>query len=246
MRFHRMIPLMIAVAGFFFALGMAGGRGQEATDAPIVPPVPGAVNLFDGHDLSHWVRRGTQEPPQWIVEDGAMRPKGGDIATKENYDDYLLHLEWMEPDMPNARGQGKGNSGIALQGRYEIQILDSYGWKVPGTGDCGAVYSKVAPLINACKPARKWQSFDITYRAQRLGADGQIAEKPRVTVLQNGIVVQNNTEIPGMTGIQYNFDPDPTKPGPISLQDHGFPVKFRNVWVLPLPKESSKEYDSHN
>jgi len=239
---------MIAGAGFFLVLGVARGRGQEATDASIVPPVPGAVNLFDGHDFSHWVRRGTQEPPQWMVEGEAMRPrpKGGDIATKENYEDYLLHLEWMEPEMPNAHGQEKGNSGIGLQGRYEIQILDSYGWKVPGTGDCGAVYSKTAPLINACKPALKWQSFDITFRSPRLGEDGKINEKPRVTVLQNGIVVQNNTEIPGMTGIQYNFDPDPTKPGPIVLQDHGFPVKFRNVWVLPLPKESSKEYDPHN
>lgn len=246
MRYHRVIPAIITAAGFFLALGVARGRAQEVADAPVVPPVPGAVNLFDGQDLSQWVRRGTQEAPHWMVQDGWMQPRDGDIATKENYYDYLLHLEWMEPDMPNAHGQGKGNSGVGLQGRYEIQILDSYGWKVPGKGDCGAVYNGAAPLVNACKPALKWQSYDITFRSPRLDADGKIGEKPRVTVMQNGIAVQNNTEIPGMTGIQYNFDPDPTKPGPIVLQDHGYPVKFRNVWVLPLPKESSKEYDPHN
>jgi hypothetical protein len=233
---------LCAAGALIIAAGaaVAGGRGQEGGSPPVPPPA-GAVVLFDGKETSHWVRRRTEQPAPWPVSDGAMQVRSGDIATKENYDNFYLHLEWMEPEMPNARGQNKGNSGVGLQGRYEIQLLDSYGWKVPGKGDCGAVYSQAAPLVNACKPPLQWQTMEIIYRAPRFDAAGSMTEKPRVTVIQNGLVVQDNTEIQKPTGIE-GTDRDTSKPGPIVLQDHGHPLKFRNVWVLPLPAQGSDQY----
>src|SRR5262249_52038953 len=162
--------------------------------------------------------------------------------TVEKFDDFLLHVEWMEPDMPNARGQGKGNSGIGLQARYEIQVLDSYGWQLPGKGDCGAVYGQAAPLVNACKPPLQWQGFDIVFRAPRFDAAGKMAEKPRVTVFQNGILIQNNVEIQGPTGIESRADADLSQPGPVILQDHGHPVRYRNIWIQRLPSKGSDQY----
>src|SRR5437016_1567298 len=123
--------------------------------------------------------------------------------------------------MPNAHGQARGNSGVGLHGRYEIQILDSYGIADPGSGDCGGVYSLAAPLVNACKPPREWQTYDILFRAPRFDNTGHVVEEPRVTVLQNGIAVQNNQEITWMTGIQYSQFKDMARTGPIVLQDHG-------------------------
>ncbi len=115
----------------------------------------GAVVLFDGTDLSGWRRRGTDEPAGWAVADGCATVvrRSGDIVSQEKYRDAHIHVEWREPDMPEATGQAKGNSGVFVQGRYEIQVLDSYGWKVPGKGDCGAIYNVHAPLVNACRPA---------------------------------------------------------------------------------------------
>ena len=121
--------------------------------------------------------------------------------------------------MPNAHGQERGNSGVGLHGRYEIQILDSYGIADPGSGDCGAVYGQAAPLSNACKPPLQWQSYDIAFRAARLDAAGKVVENPRVTVFQNGIPVQNNQEIKRMTGIQYSQYTEMGKSGPILLQE---------------------------
>jgi len=200
------------------------------------PAPKGAVVLFDGTDTSHWTKAGTGQPAPWQVSDGAMTVRGGSIATRDRWNDFILHLEWMEPDMPDKRGQAKGNSGVYLQGRHEIQVLDSYGWAVPGKGDCGAVHGEAAPLVNACRPALQWQTYDIIYRAPRFDEAGKMAEKARVTVIQNGVVVQNNTEIQGSAR-------DPNEPGPILLQDHGNPVKYRNIWLLPLPEKGSDQYD---
>jgi hypothetical protein len=235
---HTRLGAAAALIGAGLVCG--SGRAQDEKSPPPVPPVKGAVVLFNGSDTSQWVRRGTDQPISWKVSDGAMTAGGGDIATRENYNNFQLHLEWMEPDMPNARGQAKGNSGIGLEGRYEIQILDSYGWAVPGKGDCGAVYGQAAPLVNACKPALHWQTFDIVYRGPRF-QDGTMTEKPRVTVVQNGIVIQDNTEIASPTGIEHG-DRDFSKPGPIVVQDHGHPVKFRDIWIVPLPAKGSDQY----
>lgn len=204
-------------------------------------PPESAVILFNGSDLSNWTTRDGGEPG-WEVEDGVMAvvPRTGDIMTTERFTDHLLHLEFMTPDMPEATGQAKGNSGVFLQGRYEIQVLDSYGIEVPGMGDCGAIYNQFAPLVNACKPPLEWQTYDVIFRAPRLDDDGEIVENTRVTVLQNGLVILNNVILAGTTGA--NIGGGVGDPGPLLLQDHGNLVKFRNIWAVPLPLEGSDKY----
>ena len=200
-----------------------------------------AVVLFDGKDLSNWTKL-DGEAPAWEIADGAMTVTagGGDIVTRERFIDFLLHLEFMTPDMPDATGQAKGNSGVFLQGRYEIQVLDSYGIDVPGKGDCGAIYNQFASLVNACKPPLEWQTYDVIFRAARVGESGGIEENARVTVLQNGTVIQNNVQLLGATGGP--TDEDAAEPGPLRLQDHGNPVKYRNIWIAPLPLKGSDVY----
>ena len=207
----------------------------------IQTPPDTAVVLFDGKDLSNWTKL-DGGAPAWEVADGAMTVTagGGDIVSREQFNDFLLHLEFMTPDMPDATGQAKGNSGVFLQGRYEIQVLDSYGIDVPGMGDCGAIYNQFASLVNACKPSLEWQTYDAIFRAARVGESGEIEENARVTVLQNGIVIQNNVQMLGATGGA--TDEDAAAPGPLRLQDHGNPVKYRNIWIVPVPLKGSDVY----
>lgn len=206
----------------------------------ILAPPSNAVILFNGKDLSKWQTR-SGGVAGWKVEGDVVTvvPGTGDIMTKETFTDFYLHLEWMEPDMPNAKGQAKGNSGVYLQGRYEIQVLDSYGIEVPGKGDCGAIYNQYAPLVNACKPALQWQSYDIVFRSARASADGKI-ENARITALQNGMVIHNNVIVDGITGGA--IDDKVLEPGPLLLQDHNNFVKYRNVWIIPLPLKGSDKY----
>ena len=199
-----------------------------------------AVVLFDGKDLSKWHSR-NGGPAKWEVADGvATVNRTGDVVSNEKFTDFVLHLEWMEPDMPDAKGQAKGNSGVYLQGRYEIQVLDSYGIEVPGKGDCGAIYSQFAPLVNACKPPLQWQTYDAAFRAARVDESGKVISQARVTLLQNGVVIHNNVEMLGITGGA--MDDKVGEPGPLLLQDHGNPVKYRNIWILPLPLKGSDKY----
>ena len=204
-------------------------------------PPDAAVILFNGTDLSNWTKL-DGGVPAWEVTGGAMTVTAGegDIVSREKFTDFLLHLEFMTPDMPDATGQAKGNSGVFLQGRYEIQVLDSYGIDMPGMGDCGAIYNQFASLVNACKPPLEWQTYDVIFRAARVDGSGEIEENARVTVLQNGIVIQNNVQILGATGGA--TDDDAAAPGPLQLQDHGNPVKYRNIWVAPLPLKGSDVY----
>lgn len=205
-----------------------------AKDDKPAPPPPGAVILFDGKDVSGW-----NNP--WPVEKGAMTVKGGNTVSKKEYSDALLHIEFRCPLMADKKGQARGNSGVYLQGRYEIQVLDSYGIADPGQGDCGAVYNQSAPLVNACKPPQQWQTYDIIFRAARLNADGSFKTPPRVTVFQNGTLIQNNVEISGPTA--HGPNADNVAVGPLLLQDHaGNPVSYRNIWVLPLKPEGATHY----
>lgn len=217
-------------------------RGSaQATLGAVAPP--GAKILFDGSNLSHFTRAGSDQPANWKVEDGAMTAGDGSIQTKDQFQDFQLHLEFMTPYMPDKTGQARGNSGVIIQRRYEIQVLDSYGKASPGTGDCGAVYSQSAALVNACKPPLEWQSYDIVFRAPRYSG-GKMVDKPRVTVFQNGILVQNNTEIEGFTAAHNGFaGQDVSTPGPIELQDHGNPVQYRNVWIKELPLKGNEKYE---
>jgi hypothetical protein len=214
--------------------------------------------------VKNWLQKG--KPAAWKVENGAMITTGSDLTSKEKYTDFQLHLEFRVPYMPDKKGQSRGNSGVYLQGRYEIQILDSYGIHEPGSGDCGAIYSRTAPLVNACKPPLQWQTYDISFRAPRFDPATRLMLSPaRVTVLQNGLIIQNSQEIPGLTHQTKPKKPaplDPTTPadtakkpeapppppddfstpGPIRLQYHGNTVAFRNIWILPLPPEGATHY----
>ena len=198
-----------------------------------------AVQIFNNQDVSNWTQR-NGDAANWIVQDGVVAVNKGDIMTQERFADFFLHLEFMTPDMPDATGQAKGNSGVFLQGRYEIQVLDSYGIETPGKGDCGAIYDQYAPLVNACKPPLEWQTYDVCFRSARVSEDGEVLEKTRLTVLQNGIVIHNNVELPGVTVLA--IDEQVGTPGPILLQDHGNDVKYRNIWVLPLALKGSDQY----
>lgn len=201
-----------------------------------------AFILFNGRDLSNWTAR-DGGVPGWTVEDGILHvvPRTGDIIHTEPLTDFYLHLEFRCPDMPEATGQAKGNSGVFLQGLYEIQVLDSSHVNIPGTGDCGAFYLESAPLVNACRPAMEWQTYDICFRAPRLDDSGDVSEHARATVLQNGFVIQNNVQISGPTGSASGLTVGTS--GPLRLQDHGDRVAYRNIWAVPLPTKGSDTYE---
>jgi hypothetical protein len=205
-------------------------------------PPSDAIVLFNGKDLSNWVQR-HRLPVGWKVSDGILHVVPGtyDIMSVEKFTDFFLHIEFRCPDMPEATGQQKGNSGVFLQGRYEIQVLDSFGIDIPGKGDCGAIYDQFAPLVNACNPPMEWQTYDVFFRAARVNKAGEIEEPVRLTVLQNGIVIHNNIQLPGVTGGAINEKVG--EPGPLLLQDHGDLVAFRNIWAVRLPLAGSDTYE---
>jgi len=189
------------------------------------------IMLFDGSSLDGWAKR-DGSAADWIIEGDIMTVNHGDIVSKVTFGDALVHVEFREPDMPEATGQAKGNSGVYVHGCYEIQVLDSYGVENPNEGDCSAIYSMYAPLINACKPAMEWQTYDILIRAPRFGLMGKVKENGIISVFQNGLPVHNNAVLPHATpgGVTKNVVAE----GPLLLQDHGNPVSFRNVWVMKL------------
>ena len=205
-------------------------------------PPPNAIVLFNGNDVSNWTKRDSSQA-EWKVEDGILHvvPRTDDIMSTERLTDFFLHLEFRCPDMPEATGEAKANSGVFLQGRYEIQVLDSYGINIPGVGDCGAIYDQFAPLVNACKPAMEWQTYDVVFRAARVNNAKEVEEPVRVTVLQNGLVIHNNVQLPGPTGGA--VDEHVGEPGPLLLQDHGHLVAYRNIWAAPLPLKGSDTYE---
>jgi hypothetical protein len=196
-----------------------------------------AVILFDGKDLSAWeTERGG--PAKWIVEGESLvvRPGSGAIQTREHFSDCQLHVEWMAPvGAPAAqKGQARSNSGVFLQGRYEVQILDSYDNSTYVNGQAGAIYKQFSPLVNASKPAGQWQSYDIIFTAPRFAANGTLASPAKVTVLQNGVLIQNDAILRGPTVYRGQPAYSTHGPGPVMLQDHGNPVRFRNVWLRRL------------
>lgn len=202
------------------------------------PPPPGAVVLFDGQSLDRWrLADSNQAPARWKVTDGYMEvvPGAGGIATAEGFGDAQLHLEWMAPTPPEGTGQDRGNSGVFLMGQYEVQVLDSYQNDTYPDGQAAAIYGQYPPLVNASRPPGEWQSYDITFHRPRFKADGSLESPARMTVLHNGVRVQDNATLVGPTSNQvrnpYVVHPDRL---PIMLQDHGHRVRFRNVWIRNL------------
>jgi len=204
-----------------------------AAEEPSGKPPAGATVLFDGKDVSAWQMENGKTPITWTVEDGALviAPKTGSIVTKEKVQDFQLHLEFnIDPLPEGVKGQGRGNSGVYIQKRYEVQILDSFGIEPPAKNDCGALYTQKAPDKNASKKTGEWQTYDITFHGARFDASGTKTGNARITVVHNGIKIHDNAELPSKTGAGQPEGPDP---GPIKLQDHDNKVRFRNIWIVP-------------
>jgi hypothetical protein len=204
-------------------------------EAPGVPPSD-AVVLFDGKDLSHWRGRSGQ-PASWKIEDGALvvAPRAGEIMSREEFGDCQLHLEFAEPVPPRGRDQGRGNSGVMLFGRYEIQVLDSFQNRTYADGQAAAIYGQYPPLINASRPPGQWQTYDIIFEAPHFREDRSLETPAYLTMLHNGVLVHNHTPLIGAMAYRAVGKYTPHGPkGPILLQDHGNPVRFRNIWVREL------------
>ncbi len=191
-------------------------------------PPEGAIVLFDGKDLSNWEMK-DGKPNPWKLVDGAMEAGGGDIWTKQEFGDFKLHLEFMIPVMEEARGQGRGNSGVFLPGNCEeVQILDSFGWET-SKGSCGALYDQKPPDVNASLPPGEWQTYDITCLVPRFDENGNMTQKTIVTVLHNGVLIHDRFPAKRQTGRRHG-----EHNRHILFQDHGNPVRFRNIWLVPL------------
>ena len=196
-------------------------------------PPSDAIILFDGKDLSKWqsVKGG---PAEWKVQDGYMQidPSAGSIETREKFGPVQLHVEWSEPTPPHGSSQGRGNSGVFLQGQYEVQVLDNYHNITYPDGQAGAIYGQHPPFVNACRPPGEWQTYDIAF-TPAIWQGGEVHMPAYITVFQNGVLVQNHTEIWGSTGhrIFPHYKPEVGSTGPLMLQDHHNPVRYRNIWI---------------
>jgi len=202
---------------------------------PVGGPPADAIRLFDGQNLDAW-----NGGKNWNIADGICASSGkGGITTKELFGDIQLHLEFATPSEVKGTGQGRGNSGVYFMGRYEVQILDSFENTTYFDGQCASVYKQRPPLVNACRKPGEWQTYDILFTTPRFDDQGQLLRPASVTVLHNGVCVHNHFELLGDTA--YDRAPAYTAHGPVGpihLQDHGNPVRFRNIWVRPLVEAS--------
>lgn len=214
-----------------------------ASFSHLAPPPSDAIVLFDGKDLAKWSNPKGGEA-QWKVIDGTFETVRGTgmIRTRERFEDFQLHLEFATPSVVQGSSQGRGNSGVMINGMYEVQILDSYDNPTYADGQAGALYGQQPPLVNASKPPGAWQSYDLVFESPRWNAAGELVKKAAVTVIHNGVVVQHRREYFGRTdgigGIPHKSLGTYGPPHPpavfIELQDHNNPVRFRNVWVREL------------
>jgi 3-keto-disaccharide hydrolase len=243
------MPLAIACLGGA-ALLAAQERAPGQMPAPsLEPPVvtPGALPgappsdasvLFDGTDLSRWVSQDhPEQPAPWVVADGVMtvKPRSGGIQTKDGFGSCQLHVEFATPALVQGDGQDRGNSGVFLMSRYELQVLDSYHNTTYFDGQAGAIYMQHAPLVNASRPPGEWQTYDVVFHAPVFNADGKVLSRATFTVFHNGVLVQDHVEVMGDTFHDRPpaYEAHPARM-PLALQDHHNPMRFRNIWIRPL------------
>lgn len=213
---------------------------QPGPERPPVPPPSDAVVLFDGSSLSEW-RAQDGGPAKWIVKDGYVEvaPGTGLLVSARSFGDVQLHIEWRTPTPPQGEGQDRGNSGVFLMGMYEVQVLDSYQNDTYPDGQAGAIYGQNPPLVNVCRPPGAWQTYDIVFRRPRFNQDGSLKRPARITVIHNGVLIQDAFELSGPTAHRarppYSVHADKL---PLRLQDHGNPTRYRNIWVRGLREDS--------
>ncbi|HJO38054.1 MAG: DUF1080 domain-containing protein [Vicinamibacterales bacterium] len=214
----------------------------EPEPSMVIPGASGgapsdAVVLFDGTDLSAWESQNGSEAA-WVVDADAgiftVDPDAGDIVTKQGFGDVQLHVEWRTPAVVRGRSQNRGNSGVYLQSLYEVQVLDSYENPTYVNGQAGAIYKQHIPLVNASRAPGTWQTYDIIFMAPRFGADGSVERPATMTVLHNGILIQNHAVLTGASANVGEATYEAHGPLPLLLQDHDHPVSYRNIWLREL------------
>lgn len=240
-RLYLAATVCLTLTGLALALAPYGDLGdlkilkpEDKEHVKSTPPPEGAIVLFDGKSLDNWIKTDGKSPAGWTLEDGgAMQVKGGNIMTKEKFGGkFRLHVEFRVPYQPEKKGQARGNSGVYVQGRYEVQVLDSYGIDQPQKNDCGAIYEVAVPKVNACKAPTIWQSYDIEFTAPKC-EDGKRKEYSRMSVIHNGVKIHDDVEVTS-DNTRAGLGGNVCEPGPIMLQDHGDLVQYRNIWLLPL------------
>ncbi len=239
----RLSPQTVCVVAVGLALVVARLSGDEYKsgiawpEPKVIDPGPvcggppsDAIVLIGGKDLSAW-----EGAEKWLYTDGVATVHSGSAKTRQGFGDCQLHAEWATPEKVEGAGQGRGNSGIFLMEKYELQILDSYENQTYFDGQAGSIYKQTPPLVNACRKPGEWQTYDIIFMAPHFDAAGKLEKPAFITVLQNGVLVQNNFKIEGTTAWDvppaYSAHPDKL---PIGIQDHGNPARFRNVWIREL------------
>jgi hypothetical protein len=207
------------------------------SDKEFAKPPADAIVLFDGTDLSKWERKpGPKDKdkspdPKWKIENGYVEivPHSGGISTKEKFGDCKIHIEWATPPEVKGNGQGRGNSGVFLPGHQELQVLDSYGNETYADGQAAAIYGMYPPLANVCRKPGEWQSYDITLEQPRFDAQHKLVKNCTVTVIHNGVLVQDHVNLGGGA-----------TEGPLALQDHNNNGRYRNIWIQKLEKEKDR------
>lgn len=240
------ILILSFISLFFATLSIAQIKDPVATEVwdpeprVVTPgadhaPPSDAIVLFDGVGTVHWQHRDSSDV-KWTISDGVMtvKPGTGAIFTKEKFGDCQLHIEWRSPDVIQGKGQGRGNSGVFFQNRYEVQVLDSYDNRTYSNGQASSIYKQYSPLVNAMNPPGEWNRYDVIFKAPRFNSDGVKVASGSLTVLHNGVLVQNHIEIKGTT--EYIGLPKNIAHGDdvIQLQDHSNPVSYRNIWIRKL------------
>jgi hypothetical protein len=249
---YAIVPIFLVTLAAAFVTSCSIGQeylsGIKWPEPPVVTPgktdadpPSDAVVLFDGKDLSAW-----EGGEKWKVEDGVAIVQGGDITSKQSFGDCQVHIEWSAPVPATGEGQGRGNSGVFLMDRYEVQVLDSYENETYFDGQASAIYKQTPPMVNAMRPPGEWNTYDIIWTAPKFKEDGSLESPAYITVLHNGVLTLNHFELKGNT--PYNEPPKYEQHGklPIHLQDHGNPVRYRNIWVREIkPMEGKKEREPY-